>query len=246
MPERKLEIPGADGVAEAFLYTPSGAGPWPGVLFFTDIFGIRPANQGMAQRVADAGYAVLMPNVFYRLSRLPLIDFEFKMGDPRSMQMLQALKDALTSDQMKRDVVAFADDLLTQDEVTGLKAGAVGYCFTGKMALFAASESPDKLAAAASFHGGGLVSDAPDSPHTVLPKVKSELYFGHAVEDPSMTPAQIEKLDDALKGWGGACQSEIYEGAKHGWTVPGRDVFNEKQAERHYAKLIDLLKRTLG
>jgi carboxymethylenebutenolidase len=187
-----------------------------------------------------------MPNIFYRSDRLPIIDFEFRMGEPRSMQKLQHLKDALDNDQMKRDAAAFTDALLTQDEVTGLKAAAVGYCFTGKMALFAASEAPGKVAAAASFHGGGLVTDGADSPHTVLPKVKGELYFGHAVEDQSMTPAQIEKLDDALKGWGGAYQSEVYEGARHGWTVPGRDVFNEKQEQRHYAKLFDLLKRTLG
>jgi carboxymethylenebutenolidase len=102
------------------------------------------------------------------------------------------------------------------------------------------------VAAAASFHGGQLVTDGPDSPHSELPKVTAELYFGHAVEDQSMPPAAIEKLDDALKGWGGAYQSEIYEGARHGWSVPGRPVYDEAQSERHFAKLFDLLKRNLG
>jgi len=121
----------------------------------------------------------------------------------------------------------------------------VGYCFTGQFALRAAAAAPGMVAAAASFHGGQLVTEAPDSPHTELPQVKAELYFGHAVEDQSMPPAAIEKLDDALKGWGGVYQSEIYEGARHGWSVPGRPVYNERQAERHYAKLFDLLERNL-
>ena len=100
------------------------------------------------------------------------------------------------------------------------------------------------MAAAASFHGGHLVTEAPDSPHTELPKVKAELYFGHAAEDQSMPPAAIEKLDDALKGWGGVYQSEVYEG-KHGWSVPGRPVYDQAASERHFSKLFDLLKRTL-
>jgi carboxymethylenebutenolidase len=104
---------------------------------------------------------------------------------------------------------------------------------------------PDKVAAAASFHGGRLVTEDANSPHTRIAKVKAELYFGHAVEDPTATPAQIAKLEDTLKGWGGRFHSEMYEGARHGWTVPGRDVYDEKQAERHYEKLFDLLKRNL-
>jgi carboxymethylenebutenolidase len=121
----------------------------------------------------------------------------------------------------------------------------VGYCYTGAMALRTAAVCADRIAAAASFHGGQLVTDAPDSPHTRIPRVKGELYFGHAVEDQSMPPEAIETLNTTLKGWGGAYQSEIYEGARHGWTVPGRDVYDEKQADRHYQKLSDLMQRTL-
>jgi carboxymethylenebutenolidase len=224
MPELKRDVPGADGTAEGFLYTPSGEGPWPGVLYFTDIFGIRPANQQMAQRVADAGYAVLMPNIFYRTDALPIMPpQEPDFADPAVMRRLSHLP-----------------------HVDGGKVAVVGYCFTGQFALRTAAAAPDLIAAAASFHGGRLVTEAPDSPHTLLPQVKAELYFGHAIEDQSMPPAAIEKLDDALKGWGGVYQSEIYEGARHGWSVPGRPVYNEAQAERHYARLFDLLKRNLG
>ena len=109
-----------------------------------------------------------------------------------------------------------------------------------------AAGQPDKIAAAASFHGGFLVTPAPDSPHKILSPIKARLYFGHAVEDSTATPEQVATLDSALRDWHGAFQSEFYEGARHGWTVPGRDVYNEKQAERHYEKLLDLLKRTVG
>jgi carboxymethylenebutenolidase len=108
-----------------------------------------------------------------------------------------------------------------------------------------AAARPDEVAAAASFHGGGLASDQPDSPHLLLPQIKARLYFGHAVEDRSMPAAAIAKLDDALKAWGGRYENEVYDGAHHGWAVPGSPVYNEKQAERHFEKLVELFDATL-
>ncbi len=245
MAERKLEVAGADGTAEGFLYTPAGSGPWAGVLYLTDIWGIRPASQEMAQRVADQGYAVLMPNIFYRTDALPIMPpGEPQIGDPVVMRRLSHLLAAVNADQMRRDAQTYAEFLLALPQVAGPKIAVVGYCFTGQFALRAAAAAPEWVAAAASFHGGHLVTEAPDSPHTELPKVKAELYFGHAAEDQSMPPAAIEKLDDALKGWGGVYQSEVYEG-KHGWSVPGRPVYDQAASERHFSKLFDLLKRTL-
>jgi carboxymethylenebutenolidase len=243
--EQEIAVKAADGTAETFVYTPGGR-KFPGVLFYTDLFGIRPANQGMAQRVAAAGYTVMMPNVFYRYGKLPLLDFEFQMGEERSMKAIPGLLGSLTGGQMEKDASHYVDALLGRDDVKGNKIAVVGYCFTGAMALRTAAMEPDKVAAAASFHGGRLVTEDEGSPHTRIGKVKGELYFGHAVEDQSATPAQIAKLDDTLKGWGGKFQSEMYEGAKHGWTLPGRDVYDEKQAARHYEKLFDLLKRNIG
>jgi carboxymethylenebutenolidase len=243
--EEKITIKAADGSAEAIVYSPGG-GKFPALLFYTDIFGVRPASQGMAQRIAAAGYTVMMPNVFYRYGKLPLLDFEFQMGEERSMKALGALFGALTGANMEADAPYYVDALLGREDVQGGKIAVVGYCFTGAMALRTAAVEPDRVAAAASFHGGRLVTEDADSPHSRIPKVKGELYFGHAVEDQSATPAQIAKLDNTLKGWGGEFQSEMYEGARHGWTVPGRDVYDEKQAQRHYEKLFDLLKRTLG
>jgi len=244
MIERDFEIAAADGVAGAVLYAP-GEGKYPGLLFYTDIFGVRPANQGMAKRVAEQGYTVLMPNIFYRYGKPPFADANFKWGEPESMKIFHGLSGALTGAMMEKDAPHYVKALLERPEVSGSEIAVVGYCFSGATALRTAAVCPDQVVAAASFHGGQLVTPDPDSPHSRIPQVKGELYFAHAVQDDFMPPSAIEKLDDTLKGWGGKYQSEVYEGARHGWTVPGRDVYDEKQAERHYEKLFDLLKRNL-
>jgi len=247
MIEQSLEISLPSGKAEAFLYKPDAVGAFPGVLFLTDIWGIREQNQRMARRLAERGFAVLMPNAFFRYSRLPIVpaDFEFQMGEERSMKIIGALFASLTAPQMAADGAIYVDFLLKQQGVAGRQAGVVGYCFTGAMALRIAAAVPDKIAAAASFHGGRLVTDDADSPHLLLPKVKARLYFGHAVEDQSMTAENIAALEAALRAWHGAFQSETYEGALHGWTVPGRPIYNELQAERAFGKLVELMKASL-
>jgi carboxymethylenebutenolidase len=239
--ELKIDVKGADGTAEAYLLTPSsGSGPWPGVLFLTDIMGIRKDNLGMAQRVADHGYTVLVPNIFYRVSKLPVVDFEVKFGDERTMKRMGELRAGLTNAQMGPDGAAYADALLAQKDVTGSKIGVVGYCFTGQMAVRTAAQVPDKIAVAASFHGGGLYTDAPDSPHLLFPKIKARLYFGHAIEDRSMPAEAIAKFEAALEEWPGEGESETYSGAHHGWTTPSHAAaYNEPQAERHYIKLFE-------
>jgi carboxymethylenebutenolidase len=198
----------------------------------------------MAKRVAEKGYVVLMPNVFYRYGKPPF-DSNFKWGEPESMKLVNDLFQSLTGAMMEEDAPCYVKALLGQPNISGGKIAVVGYCYTGAFALRTAAVCADKVAAAASFHGGQLVTDAPDSPHTRIPRVKGELYFGHAIEDQSMPPEAIGKLNATLKDWGGAYQSEVYDGAKHGWTVPGRDVYDEQQAERHYQKLFDLMQRTL-
>lgn len=244
--DEKLSVPMPQGSAEAFLYRPGQSGAWPGVMYLTDIAGIRPAFHRMARRLAAQGFSVLLPNIFHRVSKLPVFDFEAKMGDERTMKRLGELRAGLNADQMREDGAAYVDFLTAQAGVRKGPVGVVGYCFTGSMAMRTAAVRPDAVAAAASFHGGGLATDQPDSPHLLLPEIKAQLYFGHAVEDRSMPAAAIEKLDAALKAWGGASQSEIYDGAHHGWTVPGSPVYNEKQAERHFEKLVALLKAKLG
>jgi len=246
MNESKVDVQTPDGIAEAYLYTPStGTGPWPAAMQLTDIMGIRTAFRQMAQRLADQGYVVLLPNVFYRGAKLPVLDFAPAFGDERTMKRLGELRSFLSHAQMGPDGAAFADYLLAQKNVKGPKVGVVGYCFTGSMAFRIAGAAPEKIAAAASFHGGGLYTDQPDSPHLLLPKITARLYFGHAIEDRGMPPEAIAKLEAVLKEWPGKSESETYDGARHGWCVPGRDVYNEKQAERAFGKLVELFKVTL-
>jgi len=246
MIDTKLEVPTRDGNAEAFLYRPDESGVWPGVICLTDIAGIRPAYHRMVRRLSEQGFAVLLPNIFHRVSKLPVFDFEAKMGDERTMKRLGELRAGLNAEQALADGGSYTDFLLAQKGVKPGRAGVVGYCFTGSMAVRTASARPERIAAAASFHGGGIATDQPDSPHLLLPKIKARLYFGHAVEDRSMPAAAIEKLDVALKAWGGRCESETYAGAYHGWTVPGSPVYNEAQAERHFEKLVALFRETLN
>jgi len=243
--EQAIEIPAADGTADGFFYSPVGAGKLPGILHLTDIVGIRPANREMAKRLAASGYYVLQPNLFYRTSNPPLFDFPFNIGEERTMKRLRELSGPLTPEAMERDASAYVDFLATQPSVTTGGMGVVGYCFTGSMALRAAAARPDKIAAAASFHGGGLCTDAANSPHTVLPRVKARLYFGHAVEDRSMPKEAIEKLERALASWGGSYASETYTGASHGWTVPDSRAYNEPQAVRAFEMLAELFSASL-
>ncbi len=161
------------------------------------------------------------------------------------MQRFAELREPLTPEAMERDVAGYVSFLTTQPSVSQGAMGVVGYCFTGSMAMRAAAARPDRIAAAASFHGGGLYTEAPTSPHLLLPRIRARLYFGHAVEDRGMPPEAIEKLDQALAAWGGRYESELYEGARHGWTVPDSPVYNPPQAERAFEKLAELFHETL-
>jgi len=236
MIERKLEIPGLG--AEALLLAP-GDGEFPGVIFLTDVWGIRPGNIGMAKRLAEKGFSVLVPNAFYRFGRTQPDGFEPEDEAARG-QRLQDLFAALTPAHQDSDGAAYVDFMKGLRGVKKGPIGVVGHCYTGMMAMRVAAVRPDDVAAMASFHGGWLATDKPDSPHLVLPRIKARLYFGHADNDPLMPAEWIARLEAALRAWHGAFQSEVYAGADHGWTVPGRDVYNELQAERAFEKEVEL------
>jgi carboxymethylenebutenolidase len=245
MIEEDLEVEAADGRAEAVLVRDEAGRRLPGVLMLTDIGGIRAANRKLARRVAERGYAVLVPNVFYRTSCTPLWDSPRRdMADEKTRQRFAALTAPLTPEAMVRDGAAYVDFLAGHAAVAAGKMAVAGYCFTGAMALRIAAALPDRIAAAASFHGGRLWTDAPTSPHLVLPRVTAHLYFGHAVEDRSMPAAAIAELDRALAAWSGRFESEVYEGAHHGWTMDDNPVHNPAQAERAFEKLTELLAAT--
>ena len=157
------------------------------------------------------------------------------------MKRFAELTTPLTPDAMEQDARDYVDYMAFHDSVSEASMGVVGHCFTGAMAMRAAAARPDKIAVAASFHGGGLFTDAPTSPHLVLPRVRARLYFAHAIQDRSMPQEAIEKLDRALQDWGGEYESEIYEGAYHSWTVSDSPVYNQPQAERAFMKLTEVL-----
>ena len=245
MIEETVEIQTTDGTSGGLLYRPGAGGRCPGIMHFTDLGGIRPAHQEMARRLASQGYAVLVPNVFYRTAKPPLFDFPVKPGDERTTKRFAELSAPLTPEAMAGDASVYLDFLAAHDSVSQNAMGVVGYCVTGKMAIYAAQSRPDKIAAAASFHGGGLVTDGPDSPHLVLPAIRARLYFGHATNDRSMPEEAIEKLEGALQSWGGRYESEIYASAYHSWTVPDSPVYNQPQADRAFEKLTTLFAQTV-
>jgi len=243
--EEAVEIGMSDGTADGFLYRAEGARRSPGAIHLTDIGGIRKSHRDMARRLAEKGYTVLMPNVFYRTTRPPVIDVKIGLGDERTMKRFAELRAPMTPEAVERDATAYVNFLAAHDAVNAGSIGVVGYCFTGGMAMRTAAAMPGKVAAVASFHGGGLYTDEPTSPHLLLPRIKARLYFGHASNDRSMPGEAIEKFERALAAWGGKYESEVYDGAFHGWTVPDAPIYNAPQADRAFEKLTELFAGTL-
>jgi carboxymethylenebutenolidase len=244
MIEQNIEIRTGDGVAEALLVRPESTDPLPAVINLTDGLGFRPAFAEQSKRIAERGYVVLAPNIFYRTSTLPVFAFEPDFGSERTKDRFRELTGPLTPDAMARDGSAYVDFLAAQPFVSSGPMSVIGFCFAGKFALLVAAARPDRIAAAASFHGGGLFTDTFNSPHLVLPRVKARLYFGHATNDQGMSAEAIEKLEWSLQSWGGSYESEMYD-ARHGWMIPGGRVYDPEQAERGFEKLMELLDDTL-
>ncbi|GAA4933920.1 dienelactone hydrolase family protein [Actinoplanes utahensis] len=248
MPQIELEVPAADGVAEAYLVTPDGPGPYPAVLMFMDAFGLRPRIMEMAAKIAEQGYAVLVPNLFYRDASGPLVTpDELTDGAKRGAAFgrLMPMIRALTADRIAADTAAYLAFLDSRPEVADRPAGIVGYCMGGRNALVAAESHPQRFAALASFHAGGVVTDGPDSPHRRVAALSAEVYFGHADNDGSMTPEQIKTLEAALAEAGVDHTSELYEGAPHGFTMSDTSMHDEAAEQRHWAALFALLGRAL-
>jgi carboxymethylenebutenolidase len=246
MIQKEIEIAMHGRTADAFVYRPEGERQWPGVLHLTDIGGIRPAYHDMARKLAAEGYVVLMPNVFYRTSRPPVLERTPGDGEDVFRKRFAELTSPLTPEAIAGDAANYVDVLVRHDAVLpGSRFGVVGYCYTGAFALRVAAACPGRIAAAASFHGGSLVTDSSTSPHLLLPRIHAQLYFGHAVNDRSMPEEAIRTLDTALEKWGGKYRSETYEGAYHSWTASDSPLYNAPQAERAFSKLTELLAATL-
>lgn len=245
--EQEVQIPTADGLADGVVIAPSTAGQWPGVIMLTDTFGLRESHRQVARRLAGTGtgYAVVLPNLFYRSGRPPFFETPIAFSAPETQSRAAELRGTLTPDAIERDAAGYVD-FVTQrlDLVAPGPIAVVGYCFSGAIAVRIAATRPEAFAAAASFHGGRLATDDANSPHLLLPRIKARLYFGHAQNDRSMPAEAIAKLEAALAAWGGRYDSQTYE-AGHGWTVPDHPAYDQTEAEWAFAKLADLLAHTL-
>ena len=229
-----LDIAMPDGTADAYLSKPT-AGAQAGVLVFMDAIGLRPRMEAMADRIAEQGYAVLVPNLFYRAGRAPVVPniVERLQGEERGkvFEELWPHMTALTPEVAARDTAAYVDEL---DQHTG-----------GGLAMRAAAQLPDRVVAVASFHGGRLAPDDGTGPVTLVDQIRAELYFGHADNDGSMPAEQIARLEAALDAAGVRYTSEVYAGATHGFTMSDMPVHDEQAEQRHWDALLGLLERTL-
>ncbi|USX54182.1 dienelactone hydrolase family protein [Lentzea sp. HUAS12] len=249
MPGTTVDVTTEDGTADAYLARPGGDGPFPAVLFYMDAFGLRPHLEKMADRLAEAGYVVLVPSVFYRAGRSPVFDLpEFidPAARPGLFEKIGPLMRSLTPEALMNDAGAYLRFLADSPLTTDGPVGITGYCMGAGLALRTAGTYPDRVAAAAGFHGAYLASEADDSPHLLAGKVTAELYFAHADQDAAMPPEQVERLEKALTEAGVTHRCEVYAGAHHGYTQADTAAYNAEAAERHWTELLALFSRTLS
>ncbi|WP_158890125.1 dienelactone hydrolase family protein [Amycolatopsis anabasis] len=248
MPTTMVEVPTPDGTADAFAAFPDGGGPHPGVLFYMDAIGLRPVLYEMAEKLAGHGYYVLLPNVFYRHGPAPVVevgDLSTAAGREAFFGRLAPLFAELTVERAVRDAAAYLDFLAARPEVRPGPVGVTGYCLGGVLAVRTAAVRPEQVAAVASFHPGPLVTDEPDSPHKLAPRLTAELYFGLAEHDDHMPPESISRLNKAMDAAGVRRTSEVYPDTVHGFTMSDTAAFDAAGLERHWDGLLGLFSRAL-
>ena len=244
MKHEEITIRTGDGDCPAHVFAPAGAGPRPAVIVYMDAFGIRPALLQVGKRLADGGYAVLVPDLFYRYGAYgPLDPKEAFVGDFRAM--VGPLMATTNNLKAARDTEALLAYLDTRDDVARDKIGTLGFCMGGGMAITAAGTYPDRVAAAASFHGSRLATDDPASPHLLAPKIRAELYIAVADNDRSCPPDMVERFTQALDDAGVRYRCELYHGASHGWMKTDFPVYDEAAAERGWSEMFALFDRVL-
>lgn len=248
--DTNVQVRTPSGVCDAALVHPQGKGRWPAVILFVDAFGLRPTMRDMAKRLAADGYTVLVPNPYYRSTKAPGIGPIFDFANPADRSRLETLRAALTSDAVMQDSAAYAQFLDSQATVNRkAKMGVLGYCMGGAMTMQAAAALPSRIGAGASFHGGGLVTDKPDSPHLLVPRIKAQYYFGIAANDDQRQPDAKTTLAAAFHAANLAAKIEVYEGTVHGWCVKdmaiqaGKPIYDQAAAERAWLELVALYKR---
>lgn len=244
--DSEVEIKTPDGTADAYFVHPS-KGAHAGVLIWPDIFGLRPAFQQMGKRLAESGYSVLVVNPFYRTKKAPVAPEHANFDDPATRTALMTLAGTLSAETATTDAKAFVAYLDKQPAVDKKrKIGTMGYCMGGPITVRTAAALPDRVGAGASFHGGGLVTDKPDSPHLLVPKLKAQYLFAIAENDDQRQPEAKDVLRAAFAKANLPAEIEVYAGAIHGWCPPDSKVYNEVQAEKAWSRLLALFKTALA
>ncbi len=255
--EENVEIKTADGTCDAAFIHPS-SGSHPGVLVWTDAFGLRPSFREMGKRLAGEGYSVLVPNPFYRVAKSPAFtDSEvqsFNFQNPAQRAKLGPLMGSINAaGACEKDATAFIEWLDKQKSVNkSKKIGTQGYCMGGPLVVRTSAAVSDRVGAGGSFHGGGLVNDTPDSPHLLAPKIKGRMYFGIASNDDKQRPTDKDKLKESFAAAHVPAEIELYPESLHGWCVTdmplqnGMPIYNKADAERAWSKLLALYKQGLA
>jgi carboxymethylenebutenolidase len=244
--ESEIEIKTADGTCDAYIVHPA-KGRHPAVLIWPDIFGLRPAFRQMGKRLAESGYTVLVINPFYRTKKAPTAPEHPDFGDPATRQALMALAGTLSPATAQTDATAFVGYLDAHAAVDKKKKmGTTGYCMGGPFVFRTAASFPDRVGAAATFHGGGLATDKPESPHLLIPKMKAHFLIAIAENDDASQPDVKNILKESFAKANLPAEIEVYAGTKHGWCPPDSQVYNQEAAEKAWSRMMALFKSTLA
>ena len=251
--EKDVEVKTPDGTCDAALFHPA-VGRHPAVLVWTDIFGLRPAFRNLGRRLAAQGYTVLVPNPFYRTAKAPVVTdastFDFAKDLAKTRQWTGPINQPGAIERDAQAHIAFLDAQRQTD--TSRKVGTQGYCMGGPLVFKTAAQVPNRVGAGATFHGGGLVTDKPDSPHLLAPKIKARMYIAIAASDDMRQPDAKDKLREAFAGHEPPAEIVVYEGTIHGWCVPdmpkqnGKPIYSHDDAERAWGKLLELYHSALA
>ncbi len=241
--EAEIDVTTPDGVCDSYFVHPA-SGAHPAVLIWPDAFGLRDAKRQMAKRLAESGYSVLVVNQYYRSQRAPIVS---STNFAEVADVVRPLMGTLNAETHMRDARAFIGFLDSQPSVdTSRGVGTMGYCMGGPITMRTAAAVPDRVRAGASFHGGGLVTDQPDSPHLLVPQMQAQYLFAIADNDDENDPEAKNVLREVFDKAGLAAEIEVYDGALHGWCPPDTQVYHEAQAERAWSRLLVLFGRALA
>ena len=244
--ESDVKVTTPDGVADCYFVHPAN-GAHAGVVIWPDILGLRPAFRQMGKRLAESGYSVLVVNPFYRMKAAPVVPAGASFSDPEVRKLVMPLAGALNATTHVTDAKAFITFLDAQAAVDQRKKiGTMGYCMGGPITMRTAAAVPDRVGAGASFHGGGLVTKEPNSPHLLVPSTKAQFLVAIAENDDQRDPESKNVLKDTYAKAGLAAEIEVYAGAAHGWCPPDSAVYNEAQAEKAWSRLLVLFGKTLA